>query len=94
MPHEETRRVVHILQGKRKRSGCTHQRSRTCLSPDRIREVYAATALAGRAHASRSPDTVKGEVYAATKGCAHVARQTQTGVFGSGVLNDAWSTRR
>ena len=68
--------------------------NRSCLSPDGIREVYAATALAGRAHASRSPDTVKGEVYAATKGCAHIARQTQTGVFGSGVLNDAWSTRR
>ena len=68
--YTETGRVVHIRQGKRKRSVCSHpkvahtplarpteskeshQRLLTGLSPDRIREVYAATE--GRAHASQA----------------------------------------
>ena len=60
MPHEETRRVVHILQGKRKKKvyAPTKGRAHASHSPDTVKgEVYATTK--GRAHTSRSPDKLK-----------------------------------
>jgi len=69
-------REVSARQRQRKRSGCSNQRSRTCLSNARQRQKKrSGCSNQGRAHASRMLDSVKiREVCAATKGHAQASR--------------------